>query len=215
MSPYRPPQWFRLLSGHSRRVKYERFLAATNCQPTDRILDIGSGPGTFIEGMHPQGNNIVALDIIEGKVRELRDRYPSVQAVVASATHLPFRDGEFDIAFSNAVLEHVPPDVRVLMAREMERVADRYCVIIPNASFPLEPHSKTLFIHWLGQRPFRAILRMLKKLHMLAMAPDFYYTSVGGRDLRALFPKARLTRMIAGAHIMAVGSRRESTITPG
>ncbi len=50
-------------------------------------------------------------------------------------------DGEFDVAFSNSVIEHVGGlrDQKA-MAQECMRVARTYFVQTPNRYFPLEPH---------------------------------------------------------------------------
>ena len=58
----------------------------------------------------------------------------------ADGTQLPFGDGEFDVAFSNSVIEHVPPELQAKFASEVGRVADRYFVQTPNRYFPIEPH---------------------------------------------------------------------------
>ncbi len=58
----------------------------------------------------------------------------------ADGTQLPFGDREFDIAFSNSVIEHVPPELQAAFAAEVSRVADRYFVQTPNRYFPIEPH---------------------------------------------------------------------------
>lgn len=52
-----------------------------------------------------------------------------------------FRDKEFDVAFSNSVIEHVGglKDQR-RMANEMRRVGRRVFVQAPHRYFPIEPH---------------------------------------------------------------------------
>lgn len=72
-------------------------------------------------------------------------------------------DKEFDIAFSNSVIEHVGrwPDM-VNMANEVKRVAKRYLLQTPNYWFPIEPHARTPFLHWLP-RPIAYRIVMMRK----------------------------------------------------
>jgi len=61
-----------------------------------------------------------------------------------------FRDKQFHIAHSNSVIEHVGDWGRVVQfSNEIKRVADSYFVQTPNYWFPLEPHWRLPFIHWL------------------------------------------------------------------
>lgn len=72
-----------------------------------------------------------------------------------------FADGEFHIAHSNSVLEHVGDwGQRVRFAKEISRVAPKYFVQTPNYLFPIEPHFMTPFFHWLPK-----IVRIWMVLH--------------------------------------------------
>ena len=51
---------------------------------------------------------------------------------VADATKLPFADGEFPLAFSSSVIEHIPEELQQAFADEIRRVAKRYYVQTPN-----------------------------------------------------------------------------------
>jgi len=61
-----------------------------------------------------------------------------------------FADGEFDIVFSNSVIEHVGNDeCRMQMAKEIQRVGKKYFVQTPNFYFPIEPHFMYPFFQFL------------------------------------------------------------------
>ena len=64
---------------------------------------------------------------------------PFVQA--DASERLPFEDGEFDLAYSSSVIEHIPVARRAAFAAEVRRVARGWYVQTPALSFPVEPHA--------------------------------------------------------------------------
>ncbi len=67
---------------------------------------------------------------------------PGFRAVVGDASDLSqFEDREFDVVFSNSVVEHLGDfESQRRMAQEVQRVGSQYFVQTPNRFFPLEPH---------------------------------------------------------------------------
>jgi SAM-dependent methyltransferase len=110
--------------------------------PRTRIVDIGCG-GSGLIGAAPQ-LNIIGVDL------QQRPEYPGTLVCADATVHLPFDDNEFDLAYSNSVIEHVPPDRREAFAREVRRVARGWYVQTPAITFPIEPHSLLPFAHWLS-----------------------------------------------------------------
>lgn len=138
-----------------------------------------------------------------GVDRTPQSGYPGARFVQADATRLPFADDEFDIAYSNSVIEHLPPAERDAYASELRRVARRWFVQTPNRGFPIEPHALLPIVHWLPPRLGRAVWR-------LGVSGDPYdeVDLLGVRELRELFPDAVIVRERAGPltkSLVAVG----------
>ena len=76
---------------------------------------------------------------------------------------LPFADKAFDIAVSNAVLEHVGSvPHQAAFVRELSRVAKRVFISVPNRYFPVEHHTAIPLLHF-WTRSFEAGLPMARQ----------------------------------------------------
>jgi len=121
-------------------------------------------------------------------------------SVVADGRHLPFKDGVFDIIYSNSVIEHVGGGHdQHLFAAEFRRIGRSYYVQTRNKKFPIEPHMLIPFVHYLPKMiqkrslknftiwgfPTRPTLeeckRFLKELNLLNEI-----------ELQRLFPEAEI-----------------------
>ena len=122
------------------------------------------------------------------------------------------RDGEFDIAYSNSVVEHLPPADRAAYAAELRRVGKRWLVQTPNRLFPIEPHALLPFVHWLPRPLGRALWR-------LGVSGDPYddVRLLGMGELQRLFPDAVIVRERVGPltkSFVAVGPQRPGQLRP-
>ena len=123
-----------------RQRRYEFFRSlATSVERPLKILDVG-GTQTIWEriGFADQHDiHITILNIVPVPVD-----HSNMTAVVGSACSMSqFQDRQFDIVFSNSVIEHVGGDREVRsMANEIRRVGKSYYVQTPNRYFPVEPH---------------------------------------------------------------------------
>lgn len=86
-----------------------------------------------------------------------------MQSAIADATNLAeIADRQFDLVHSNSVIEHVGPwDAMERMARETQRVALHGWIQTPAWEFPIEPHYRAPFLHWLGTPARRRIVQAL------------------------------------------------------
>lgn len=166
-------------------------------QAGERAVDVGCGSGG-LAASEPR------LEVT-GVDREARPDYPGIRFVRADATRLPFGDGEFDIAYSNSVIEHLPSAARQAYARELRRVGRRWFVQTPNRGFPVEPHALLPFVHWLPRPLGRALWR-------IGVSGDPYdeVRLLDARELQRLFPDAVIVRERAGPltkSLVAAGPR--------
>lgn len=173
-----------------RRRRYELFVELCSLRPEDRIIDVGAGWGAALARFN-QTNPIVAVDLKPDTSGWLGAE--NVTAVQGDGTDLRFADGEFDVAFSNSVIEHVPKARQEAFAREVARVARRYYVQTPNRWFPIEPHYQLPLFQFFPERLKKALNRRFT-LGWQAKGQWEEITLLGERDLRRLFPDAEIHR---------------------
>ncbi|MFI4933864.1 MAG: class I SAM-dependent methyltransferase [Caulobacterales bacterium] len=111
-----------------------------------------------------------------------------------------YADGNFDLAHSNSVIEHVGDWDRVeAFAGEVRRLAPSYYVQTPYFGFPIEPHFTSVGFHWRSEQS-RA-RQLMRRTHgfMAAPAQDMGEAMrmvqsarlLGKAQFRHLFPDAR------------------------
>src|ERR1035438_208835 len=131
-----------------RRNRMATFQRTFSVTPQTRILDVG---GTALNW-----NLIAALP----NVTLLNLPTDGEADVIGDGRYLPFRDGSFDIVFSNSVIEHIATEQdQRRFADEVRRTGRAYWVQTPDRRFPIEPHLVTPFIHWLPKRARASIAR--------------------------------------------------------
>jgi SAM-dependent methyltransferase len=201
----------------NRRHKLALFLETMRPSVETRIVDVGVGdtgfgtePGVasshnFFEALYPWPERITAVSDVP--LPNFAREFPLVHCVTASGTELPFEDDAFDVAFSNAVIEHVggPEEQRRFVA-ELCRVAPRIFLSTPNRWFPFETHTLVPFVHWLprpaADRVFAALGRdNWDRVQLLSK-----------RRLLGLFPPSVDTRIVESRITISVAAERRKAV---
>ncbi len=112
------------------------------------ILDVG-GTQIFWERMDFTEEPDVKIVLLNLSKVEVTDKiFISVQGDARNMD--AFNDQEFDVVFSNSVIEHVGGyDQQCQMANEVKRVGKSYFIQTPNRFFPIEPHFLLPFFQFL------------------------------------------------------------------
>jgi ubiquinone/menaquinone biosynthesis C-methylase UbiE len=80
------------------------------------LADLGCGDGPLFaalarHGAIAEGTPVYAVDLEAERLARVRERYPWITTLVASADHVPgIPDGSLDVVISTMVLEHVPDE---------------------------------------------------------------------------------------------------------
>jgi Methyltransferase domain len=147
---------------------YRDFKTRMRPTPLDRIVDVGVSDvinegANVLERTYPYQRNITACGLGEG--REFQATFPEVDYIrlLKPNARLPFDDNCFDIAVSNAVLEHVGSfENQAFFISELCRIAQRVFLSVPNRFFPIEHHTALPLVHYVDGL-FRMACRITNK----------------------------------------------------
>jgi hypothetical protein len=196
------------VSARSRRRKLDLFFETMRPTAETTVVDVGVSDGgygedllgtaNFFEALYPWPEQITAVSTQYLTV--FQQAFPKVTAVRADGRDLPFPDDQFDIGFSNAVVEHLPDlESQQAFVRELCRVSKRVFLTTPNRRFPLDTHTLVPLAHWLSDERRDVVYRRLGRdegLGLRLLGPD---------DLLALFPATARPRLVAkGMTLVAV-----------
>lgn len=196
---YRCSIW-NILQRKLRRRRFRFFVALLSSLPRPLcILDVGGTPAFWQQMAFCEPD----ISIVILNRTQLEVSHSGMSCLVGDARNLiEFTDQQFDLVFSNSVIEHVGTyEQQRLMAREVQRVGKRYYVQTPDRYFPIEPHVLLPFFQFL---PFWLQILVLCrcgspwgwKLPDTEAAKQYLQQIrlLNERELRSLFPRAMIYR---------------------
>jgi hypothetical protein len=197
-----PRSWGERLAVVARDRIYADILRHCRPAPNETILDVGvsdvvTDAANMLERKYPHPESITAAGLGEGAA--FRAAYPNVTYRRIEANRpLPFADKAFDIATSNAVLEHVGSvPHQMAFVRELSRVANRVFISVPNRYFPVEHHTAIPLLHFwtksfglacrgLGKSEWadERNLILMSRQHLASLAPQGSAPAIGHTGIR-------------------------------
>lgn len=187
------------LASRLRAKRNEQFKSLLDGLPRPlEILDVG-GRQTVWETVKLVDQPDVNITILNLEQEECR--HANVHSVVGDARDMRgFRDCQFDIVYSNSVIEHVGAiDQMARMASEVRRVGRRYFVQTPYRYFPVEPHFVFPMFQFLPLS-IRTLMVQNFNLGWIARQPDRKQAAnevssinlLSRRELQSLFPDGQM-----------------------
>ena len=92
-----------------------------------RVLEVGANVGNQLRALARVGfRHLYGVEVQRYCVEQAKQLAPEADIVEGSAFDLPFKDGFFDLVFTNNVLIHISPDDIGAVMDEMHRVTRRW-----------------------------------------------------------------------------------------
>lgn len=147
------------LSPIFRGKRFRVFLERIAPSSTDTILDVGGFPGLWEQYPGSVGK-IDILNIHEIPYEPSTEHHHQIETIVGDGTQLEFDQGDYDLVFSNSVIEHLSTwENQQKFAAEVSRVGKNLWIQTPAREFFMEPHFVTPFIHWVPKKLRAKLLR--------------------------------------------------------
>ncbi len=189
------------LANKFRKKRFEIFrkMLSEESNRVITILDVG-GTIDYWRQMNPPEFNRLDITILNIHNEEKSDS--SYKYIKGSASELNmFKENQFDIVFSNSVIEHLSPEEQAQMAKGMLRIGKRIYLQTPSFYFPIEPHFlfpffqflprfikilliKNINLGWLKKQKNKAdAVKLIKSINLLKF-----------RNLEKLFPQTKICK---------------------
>lgn len=117
----------------------ETLRSLLNLTGDERVLDSGTGAGTFALAIAPLVREVVGVDVVPELLDAARDSAPAnVSFVEGNATSLPFEPFEFHLAATRRTLHHIArPELAVAELVRVTRRGGR--IVVEDQIAPVDP----------------------------------------------------------------------------
>ena len=188
------------VSFHVRKKMFALFMAVMRPTEETSILDLGVTSddryqeSNYFERFYPHKNRIVCAGTEDGS--HLETDYPGVTFVPIKANHrLPFPNGQFDVVFSSAVIEHTGGKRgQQFFVEEILRVGKAFFVTTPNRWFPVEMHTGLPLLQYLPMPLYRSVLG---RIGFPYWASEENLNLLDAHSLSRLFPPSVSVKVVA------------------
>jgi hypothetical protein len=183
-----------------RKRIFNLFMQYCAPRPDSRVADFGvSGHSShpthyFFEELYPYRKHLTTVARASEQAAWLADRFPGIHFLEADLRDIPVPDHYFECGLCNAVVEHAGPrEQQAALVREVCRVCRCVMFTTPNNRLLVEPHTFLPLLHWLPDRAYRSLLRLIGFGYF---ADVEILNLLDAKEFLALFPTSRRNRML-------------------
>lgn len=155
-----------------RAKRFRLFLQVIQPSKRSSLLDVGGYPWGWIN-FPPCVQSITCLNVHPINWDTARSPQHNISVSLGDARSMEeISNNEYDVVFSNSVIEHVGSwSDQEAFAREVRRVGRNLWVQTPARECPVEPHYLAPFMHWLPRKVQKRLIRWFS-LYGLVQRPS-------------------------------------------
>jgi hypothetical protein len=153
---------YALIFKYWRKKRFALFVETIRPNLQMRLLDVGGYPWGWLKN-EPVVKSIDCLNVHQVNWDSSQAPEHGIRMLKGDARRMPeFLNQEYDIVFSNSVIEHVGSwQDQQSFAREVRRIGKKLWIQTPAKECPIEPHYLAPFVHWLPKTIQKKSLRYL------------------------------------------------------
>jgi SAM-dependent methyltransferase len=176
-----------------RKGRMELFVTIMKPNSAMKILDLGGQPDIWDFIQFPL--NITCLNLPGVTINDYQSHHQITYIEGDACDMNYFQPGDFDLVFSNSVIEHVGEyEKRLQFAREVLRLSNRYWIQTPSKYFPIEAHCGMPF-WWFYPQPLRSYFLRKWAAKVPAWTEMVASTSVvSSQELKSILPNCKIIR---------------------
>ncbi|MEO8446615.1 MAG: class I SAM-dependent methyltransferase [bacterium] len=188
------------ISNKSRKKRNEFFLEYSSgfAKPI-RILDLG-GSDYHWRNLKLNNNKDFHITIINTEIQDTKN-FINMSFIKRDVRDLSmFDDKEYDIVYSNSLIEHLNKhEEQKKLAEEIRRIGRHYFIQTPNYNFPIEPHFLFPFFQFLSTKTKASLIKKYDLGWYIKQSDDAKARELAGSirllkkdELKKLFPEAKI-----------------------
>lgn len=151
-----------------KKTHLDNLVSIINIPDLAKILDIGSGKGTFLIDASKRGFNVYGIEVFDEYInisfQKAKEENTKINVTKGVGENLPFENNIFDFINLSEVIEHVEnPDKLLSEIKRVLRPKGKVYISVPSRFSWLDTHYHIWFLNWMPRYWSHKLIGILGK----------------------------------------------------